>query len=321
MGRCSASWRVTQELCAPRRVWLLFLRLRGVVPVSHRDLSGCATTRSPSIVLRKGSPGEFAPPIPAGSRLRPRPRAVGVGAVRRIRRRGSPPEPGWTHASWSVRDGLPVLTFSGLCQSRDGYLVVSTFDGLVRFDGARFTVIDAARRTGADLRAGSRAWSRTRAAASGPTPRAMDWCGSSTARPGRCAGAAGRSWPFRDDRRRPPGHCVLMSADGVFEATADSARRLDATPIETGAQLPVRDRDGAVWWAGTKAITWTKAGQLRRLALPEGLTGFDVVSAGSKTRAGAVPAQPRPRVARHRRTHRAAPARAVGDSGRAHARA
>ena len=55
-----------------------------------------------------------------------------------------PPEPGWTHASWSVRDGLPVLTFSGLCQSRDGYLWVSTFDGLVRFDGARFTVIDAA---------------------------------------------------------------------------------------------------------------------------------------------------------------------------------
>ena len=41
-----------------------------------------------------------------------------------------------------MRDGLPVLTFSGLVQDRDGYLWISTFDGLLRFDGAAFTVFD-----------------------------------------------------------------------------------------------------------------------------------------------------------------------------------
>ena len=187
-----------------------------------------------------------------------------------------PPEPGWTHASWSVRDGLPVLTFSGLCQSRDGYLWVSTFDGLVRFDGARFTVIDAAgepgltssRFSGVVADPGSGVWANSE---SDGLVRVVD----GEARPVRWRGRTLVALPGTIVADRP-GHCVLMSADGVFEATADSARRLDATPIETGAQLPVRDRDGAVWWAGTKAITWTKAGQLRRLALPEGLTGFDV---------------------------------------------
>jgi len=51
-------------------------------------------------------------------------------------------EPAFIRTSWSVQDGLPVNSLTDLTQTRDGYLWIATFDGLVRFDGLRFTVFD-----------------------------------------------------------------------------------------------------------------------------------------------------------------------------------
>jgi signal transduction histidine kinase/ligand-binding sensor domain-containing protein/DNA-binding response OmpR family regulator len=47
------------------------------------------------------------------------------------------------HEVWTVEDGLPVNSINGLLQSRTGYIWAATFDGLVRFDGVRFTVYNA----------------------------------------------------------------------------------------------------------------------------------------------------------------------------------
>jgi signal transduction histidine kinase/ligand-binding sensor domain-containing protein len=44
--------------------------------------------------------------------------------------------------TWSTQDGLPQRSVFSIIQTRDGYLWLSTFDGLVRFDGVRFTVFD-----------------------------------------------------------------------------------------------------------------------------------------------------------------------------------
>ncbi len=44
--------------------------------------------------------------------------------------------------SWNTEDGLPQNTIYAITQTRDGYLWFTTFDGLVRFDGVRFTVFD-----------------------------------------------------------------------------------------------------------------------------------------------------------------------------------
>ncbi|WP_309673269.1 two-component regulator propeller domain-containing protein [Gemmatimonas sp.] len=52
------------------------------------------------------------------------------------------------HESWSVVDGLPVNSINQLLQSRDGYIWAATFDGLVRFDGVRFTVFNSANSPG-----------------------------------------------------------------------------------------------------------------------------------------------------------------------------
>lgn len=44
------------------------------------------------------------------------------------------------HEQWTVERGLPVNAVTQVVQGNDGYLWLATFDGLVRFDGVRFTV-------------------------------------------------------------------------------------------------------------------------------------------------------------------------------------
>src|SRR5262245_39345137 len=43
---------------------------------------------------------------------------------------------------WGLREGLPQLSVQGVAQTPDGYLWLATEEGLVRFDGVRFTVFD-----------------------------------------------------------------------------------------------------------------------------------------------------------------------------------
>jgi hypothetical protein len=43
---------------------------------------------------------------------------------------------------WTADNGLPQNCIRDIVQTRDGYLWLATHDGLVRFDGVRFTVFD-----------------------------------------------------------------------------------------------------------------------------------------------------------------------------------
>lgn len=45
-------------------------------------------------------------------------------------------------SQWTTDNGLPQNTVRSIQQTRDGYLWLTTFDGLVRFDGVRFTVFN-----------------------------------------------------------------------------------------------------------------------------------------------------------------------------------
>src|SRR5215468_1340356 len=54
----------------------------------------------------------------------------------------------WVHESWTVKDGLPVNSINAIIQDRTGYIWAATFDGLVRFDGVRFTVFNSANSEG-----------------------------------------------------------------------------------------------------------------------------------------------------------------------------
>src|SRR5262245_50525298 len=43
---------------------------------------------------------------------------------------------------WTADNGLPQNNVRAIVQTRDGYLWLATLDGLVRFDGVRFTVFN-----------------------------------------------------------------------------------------------------------------------------------------------------------------------------------
>src|SRR5208337_5379288 len=44
--------------------------------------------------------------------------------------------------NWQLEQGLPQISVTSIAQTPDGYLWLGTFNGLVRFDGVRFTVFD-----------------------------------------------------------------------------------------------------------------------------------------------------------------------------------
>jgi signal transduction histidine kinase/ligand-binding sensor domain-containing protein len=48
----------------------------------------------------------------------------------------------YTAHLWTADDGLPQGAFRGIAQSSDGYLWISTLDGLARFDGIRFVLFN-----------------------------------------------------------------------------------------------------------------------------------------------------------------------------------
>ncbi|MFY8001958.1 MAG: two-component regulator propeller domain-containing protein [Candidatus Kapaibacteriota bacterium] len=48
----------------------------------------------------------------------------------------------YIHRVWQAEQGLPQNSAQALCQTRDGYLWIGTEEGLVRFDGIRFTVFN-----------------------------------------------------------------------------------------------------------------------------------------------------------------------------------
>ncbi|HLJ90726.1 MAG TPA: two-component regulator propeller domain-containing protein, partial [Candidatus Angelobacter sp.] len=44
--------------------------------------------------------------------------------------------------TWGVREGLPQSAIAAILQTRDGYLWLSTHEGLVRFNGHQFKVFN-----------------------------------------------------------------------------------------------------------------------------------------------------------------------------------
>lgn len=51
-------------------------------------------------------------------------------------------DPGYLIDSWESQQGLPDNSATAIVQTPDGYLWIGTFNGLVQFDGVKFTVFD-----------------------------------------------------------------------------------------------------------------------------------------------------------------------------------
>src|SRR5258708_12441286 len=72
---------------------------------------------------------------------------------------------------WTTENGLPQNTANAIAQTRDGYIWFTTFDGLVRFDGVRFTVFD---------RSNTKALATNRFTDSSQDPLGTLWTGTQT---------------------------------------------------------------------------------------------------------------------------------------------
>ena len=121
----------------------------------------------------------------------------------------------WVHESWTVENGLPVNAINQLIQSRSGYIWAATFDGLVRFDGIRFTVFKSATSDG--LPSNRIVWVR----------EARD----------------GTLWLFTEQRH------LVHYRNGRF-VHVDKDRGLGDEQIET----VLEDSSGAVWVATTQGV-------------------------------------------------------------------
>lgn len=131
---------------------------------------------------------------------------------------------------WMTEDGLPQNSVLAIAQTRDGYLWLATYNGLVRFDGVRFTVFDK---------------NNTPALKTSRFPEFF-------------ADATGALWLSIEDGG------VIQYQNGVFTSLT-TAHGLPSNTVlnvqsgQDGALLISTDK-GAVWWRNGQILPYTENG-------------------------------------------------------------
>jgi len=176
----------------------------------------------------------------------------------------------YTREVWRLTDGLPQDSITGIVQTPDGYLWVSTLDGIARFDGVRFDTYNLIRVAGLGSNVvtamvhapggglllgtseGLVRYADGRFAALGPDPRLRS-VAVRALRVGRDGAIwIGTRW-----------NGLLRLAGGRLTAftTADGLADNDVRAIE-------EDRDGAIWVGSTAGLDRLVAGRFERVPLP-----------------------------------------------------
>ena len=155
---------------------------------------------------------------------------------------------GWVRESWSIADGLPVNSINGLIQSRTGYVWLATFDGLVRFDGVRFTVYNSANSPGLPS---DRIMSvmETRDSALWLITEQRDLVRFARGRfthIDESRGLVGGTWSIYED---PSGQLFIGSEQGLGRMEGERLVPVDPEVIRGQVMSIVRRRDGSLWVA------------------------------------------------------------------------
>jgi ligand-binding sensor domain-containing protein/signal transduction histidine kinase len=150
--------------------------------------------------------------------------------------------------TWTTENGLPQNSVHAIHQTRDGYLWLATFGGLVRFDGVSFTLFDGGGPNG---------------------PRSS------------------RAHTLYEDRRGAlwigtEHGGVARYADGLF--TSFTTR--DGLPID-GVSYIQGDRQGRLWLATSEGLVRYQNGRFRTFTTRDGLP-FNAISRIIEDRDGAI---------------------------------
>jgi signal transduction histidine kinase/CheY-like chemotaxis protein/ligand-binding sensor domain-containing protein/AraC-like DNA-binding protein len=170
----------------------------------------------------------------------------------------SPDERPLVHQYWGIEDGLPLSHVNAVLATSQGYLWLATYDGLVRFDGARFTTFNAANEP--DL----------------PTSRFVSihedddgalWALAEFDHVVRFAEGRFRAFPVPDDARGAALGGLLFGGGGTIWIGTNrglfSVGEHELVPAQGTEGIAVSQRphvaaDGAVWFAndGRGAVRW-----------------------------------------------------------------
>ncbi|MEO8429490.1 MAG: two-component regulator propeller domain-containing protein [Verrucomicrobiota bacterium] len=173
-------------------------------------------------------------------------------------------DPTYLIDTWETEDGLPENSATAMVQTPDGYLWFGTFDGLVRFDGVKFTVFDRSNTpelpsvgiVNLHLDRRGRLWISTYL---GLVMR--------EAGPGQPAGGRWRSFSQDDGwagdfvrtfAERANGDLLLTTFNGtVLEFANDRLKSLPAPPGKRGqGYLGVVDEAGHWWVVQSRFVGW-----------------------------------------------------------------
>jgi ligand-binding sensor domain-containing protein/signal transduction histidine kinase len=170
--------------------------------------------------------------------------------------------------NWNTDNGLPHNSIFAILQTRDGYLWLTTLDGLVRFDGARFTVFNAAN---------TKDIPGNRMTALFEDREGALWIG--TENDGLLRYSAGRFTNYTTNDGLPYNGVIAIQDDAngdlLISTNLGIARRHQgrftvSVPRTYGSYRAVdhRDRSGAIWYGDQNGLHRLKDGVTTRLRIP-----------------------------------------------------
>lgn len=176
--------------------------------------------------------------------------------------------------SWTTENGLPHNIIGDLRQTRDGYIWICTFDGLVRFDGVRFTVFNRSNSSG--LR-------NNRFTSLYEAPDGAIWAGTEGSGVTRYFQGVFTTYGTRDgltaDHVRAvtgdaAGNVWVLSGEHITQWDGASARFHPAAPQSLTLSFYRSEWNRHVWWASDRERIYRfEAGQISVRQIPAELRG------------------------------------------------
>lgn len=199
--------------------------------------------------------------------------------------------PDYVHEVFTLGDGLPLAGLSQALRTRDGFLWLATYDGLVRFDGVRFEVFDSE---------GVPALGSNRIANLVEGRDGTLWILTEQGHLARYSGGSGGEFtscgkPQKDraacdSREAGPAWYTMLSQDrsgtlwigghaGLLRVQGRELHLLPGTETGTGARFLLLDRTGKRWVVSLEGIWSARPGkELELLDLPPGALAYGTPS-------------------------------------------
>jgi signal transduction histidine kinase/ligand-binding sensor domain-containing protein len=167
---------------------------------------------------------------------------------------------------WTTEEGLPQNTVNAIVQTRDGYIWLGTFGGLVRFDGLKFTIFNTAN---------TPALISNRIMSLYEDDEATVWIGTETGDILRYRGGTFDIFEHGNDSPRSFVKSFLVDRSGALWASGNwgvrryenkEPDRMTLYPFDFGVTAITEDPNGVLWFATENGVARWENGALSSFA-------------------------------------------------------